>query len=124
LPGDRAARGERLSGARGRRRSSACGLGALLRRPDAPRPARRGQPAFGRTTLRRSRSQSGFAGGLGLGLRREVAKSFFMKRLKYIWSYRPFLFSVVGKELKLRYAQSLLGPLWLVLEPLLMVITY
>lgn len=37
--------------------------------------------------------------------------------------YRHFIFTIVVKEFKVRYAQSYLGMAWLVLEPLLLVLT-
>ena len=44
-------------------------------------------------------------------------------RIQQIWDYRIFLSSIVGKEFKVRYSQSVLGVAWLVVEPLLLVLT-
>jgi lipopolysaccharide transport system permease protein len=38
--------------------------------------------------------------------------------------YSTFLFALVKKDFKVRYSQSTLGMIWLILEPLIMVVTY
>jgi lipopolysaccharide transport system permease protein len=38
---------------------------------------------------------------------------------KQIWLYRDLLFSLSGREIKLRYRQTALGVIWVVLQPLL-----
>jgi len=47
----------------------------------------------------------------------------FVKKIKNAIKYRHFLSSLVFKQFKVRYAQSYLSMTWLVLEPLLLVLT-
>lgn len=44
--------------------------------------------------------------------------------LKELWSYKDLLFRMARKDLLINYQQTLLGPLWMVVQPLLTVITY
>lgn len=46
------------------------------------------------------------------------------ERVRRIWSYRRILGLLVGRDLKVRYAGSVLGYLWSVLDPLLMSLVY
>ncbi|QQS29548.1 MAG: ABC transporter permease [Sphingobacteriales bacterium] len=39
--------------------------------------------------------------------------------LKYLFQYREFILTLVGRAFKIRYAQTFLGSLWLVLQPLI-----
>jgi lipopolysaccharide transport system permease protein len=41
-----------------------------------------------------------------------------------LWSYKDLLFRMARKDLLISYQQTLLGPLWMVIQPLLTVITY
>lgn len=45
-------------------------------------------------------------------------------RIKEIWAYRSTLWLLVRRDLKVRYADSLLGYVWSVLDPLLMSLIY
>jgi len=45
------------------------------------------------------------------------------QKFKNFLRYRYFITTVIGKEFKVRYAQSYLGMAWLVLEPLFLVMT-
>src|SRR4051794_24569014 len=36
-----------------------------------------------------------------------------------LWKFRDLLFSLAGRDLKLRYKQTALGVIWVVLQPLL-----
>lgn len=47
----------------------------------------------------------------------------FKRKIKNIFKYRHFIATIIKKEFKVRYAQSYLGLTWLVLEPLLLVMT-
>jgi len=47
----------------------------------------------------------------------------FITKIKNAVRYRHFIFTIVIKEFKVRYAQSYLGMTWLVLEPLFLVLT-
>ncbi len=39
--------------------------------------------------------------------------------LKEVWQYRDLLFTLAGRDVKLRYRQTVLGAAWVVLQPLL-----
>lgn len=45
-------------------------------------------------------------------------------RLKEFWDYRQLLFNLTKKDLKLRYKNSVLGFLWSVVNPLMLLIIY
>ena len=47
-----------------------------------------------------------------------------MKILKEIYNYRQMIYSLVNKELKVRYKGSILGFFWTFLNPLLQLIVY
>ena len=44
--------------------------------------------------------------------------------LRSLWAYRGFIFANVGREFAQRYTHSLLGGLWAVLNPLVMILIY
>jgi lipopolysaccharide transport system permease protein len=44
--------------------------------------------------------------------------------LREIWSHRELLFFMVWRDLKVRYKQTLLGVLWVVLQPVLMTLIF
>jgi lipopolysaccharide transport system permease protein len=44
--------------------------------------------------------------------------------IRILWSYREFIKALVQREFKTRYTQSVLGLLWLVIEPSLLVATF
>src|SRR6266496_5624691 len=45
-------------------------------------------------------------------------------RLREIWAYRDLLFFMVWRDLKGRYRQTALGPLWFILQPLMSMVLY
>jgi lipopolysaccharide transport system permease protein len=45
-----------------------------------------------------------------------------LRLISYIWHHRYFVWSLVYRDLKLRYANSVLGLAWLVVEPMLVVL--
>lgn len=47
-----------------------------------------------------------------------------MERLRALWQYRGFVFSMVAREFRSRYLGSLLGSIWAVLNPLAMIFIY
>ena len=47
-----------------------------------------------------------------------------LKKLKTIISYRGFIYGTVKREFQLRYQGALLGVLWTVLQPLMMIFVY
>jgi lipopolysaccharide transport system permease protein len=52
------------------------------------------------------------------------AESSFNINIKELLSYRHLLFRLVRKEFLVNYQQTLLGPLWILFQPLLTLITY
>ena len=44
--------------------------------------------------------------------------------LKYVWEYRDLLFFLLWREIKGRYRQMALGPLWMIIAPLGQMIIY
>jgi lipopolysaccharide transport system permease protein len=51
-------------------------------------------------------------------------KPWFGTSFKELYSYKDLLFRLVRKEFLLRYQQTLLGPVWVLLQPLLSLIIY
>jgi lipopolysaccharide transport system permease protein len=45
-------------------------------------------------------------------------------RLNELWTYRELLVFLIWREIKVRYAQTLLGALWTVFQPLAMMLVY
>lgn len=44
--------------------------------------------------------------------------------LSRLWAYRGFIFATVGREFSLRYRNSILGAMWVVVNPLAMILVY
>jgi lipopolysaccharide transport system permease protein len=49
----------------------------------------------------------------------EPARGWFNLRLKELWAYRELLYFFVWRDVKVRYKQTAIGVLWVVLQPLL-----
>jgi lipopolysaccharide transport system permease protein len=49
----------------------------------------------------------------------EPPKSWLSLNLRELWSYRDLLFTLIGRDIKVRYKQTVLGASWVVLQPLL-----
>lgn len=47
-----------------------------------------------------------------------------MRRLNALWRYRGFVFSMVGREFRIRYLGSLFGSIWSILNPMAMIFVY
>src|SRR5262244_1205191 len=45
-------------------------------------------------------------------------RGWFDLRLKELWEYRELLYFFVWRDIKVRYKQTLIGVLWVVLQPL------
>lgn len=45
-------------------------------------------------------------------------------QLKTLWEYRELLYFLTWKELKIRYKQTILGVLWVILQPLLTMVVF
>src|SRR5829696_1904941 len=54
----------------------------------------------------------------------ESKSSYLDLNLKEIYAYRHLLFRLVRKEFLVNYQQTLLGPLWVLFQPLLTMVTY
>jgi len=49
----------------------------------------------------------------------EPASNFLELRLRDVWSYRELLFFLVWRNLKVRYKQTVIGVIWVIVQPLL-----
>src|SRR6516225_10641516 len=49
----------------------------------------------------------------------ETASNFLELRLREVWSYRELLFFLVWRNTKLRYKQTAIGVIWVIIQPLL-----
>jgi lipopolysaccharide transport system permease protein len=54
----------------------------------------------------------------------EAKSSYFNLNLKELLSYRHLLMRLVRKEFLVNYQQTLLGPIWILFQPLLTMVTY
>ena len=54
----------------------------------------------------------------------ERTKTFKRLSISHLWSYRELLYFLVWRELKVRYKQAMLGVAWVILQPLMMTITF
>lgn len=54
----------------------------------------------------------------------EPARGWAALRLHELWDYRDLLYFMVWRDLKGRYRQMALGPLWIVLQPLMSMLLY
>jgi homopolymeric O-antigen transport system permease protein len=46
------------------------------------------------------------------------------RRMSALWNYRGFVFSMVGREFRVRYLGSLFGSIWSILNPMAMIFIY
>lgn len=53
-----------------------------------------------------------------------ATKGVFSPRLKELWRFRELLAFLIWRDLKVRYAQTLLGAVWTVFQPLAMMLVY
>jgi lipopolysaccharide transport system permease protein len=51
-------------------------------------------------------------------------RAFDLMNLREIWEHRELLYFLVWRELKARYKQTILGILWVILQPLLMTLVF
>lgn len=54
----------------------------------------------------------------------EPTHSWVALRLQDLWAYRELLYFLTWRDLKVRYKQTLLGVLWVVLQPLMMTLVF
>src|SRR5437868_15428042 len=51
-------------------------------------------------------------------------KTFSLEDLREIWRYKELLYFLVWRDLKVRYKQTALGVVWVLLQPLLMTLIF
>jgi homopolymeric O-antigen transport system permease protein len=54
----------------------------------------------------------------------EPKKSYFGINLRELWSYHELLYFLAWRDIKVRYKQTILGVLWAILQPLLMMLLF
>jgi lipopolysaccharide transport system permease protein len=54
----------------------------------------------------------------------EPSRGWFNLRLKELWEYRELLYFFVWRDVKIRYKQTAIGVLWVILQPLLTMIVF
>ena len=52
----------------------------------------------------------------------EAPKGIVPLNVKELWKYRELLYFMLLRDLKARYKQSALGPLWIIINPLLQMV--
>jgi lipopolysaccharide transport system permease protein len=57
-------------------------------------------------------------------IRIEPTRGWFDLRLKELWDYRELLYFFVWRDVKIRYKQTVIGVLWVVLQPLLTMLVF
>ena len=57
-------------------------------------------------------------------VRIEPPRSFFELRLREVWAYRELLYFFVWRDVKIRYKQTAIGVLWVVLQPILNMLVF
>jgi lipopolysaccharide transport system permease protein len=54
----------------------------------------------------------------------EPSKGWASLKLRELWEYRDLLYFMIWRDLKARYRQTALGPIWIVLQPLMSMFLY
>ena len=54
----------------------------------------------------------------------EPSRNWFNLRLKAVWHYRELLYFLVWRDVKVRYKQTALGVLWIILQPMLTTLVF
>src|SRR5215469_7933650 len=57
-------------------------------------------------------------------VRIEPPRGFFELRLREVWAYRELLYFFVWRDVKIRYKQTVIGVLWVVLQPVLNMLVF
>jgi len=57
-------------------------------------------------------------------VRIEPPRSFFELRLREVWAYRELLYFFVWRDVKIRYKQTAIGVLWVILQPVLNMLVF
>src|SRR5213078_3244877 len=62
--------------------------------------------------------------GASVTIRIEPPRSLFELRLREVWAYRELLYFFVWRDVKIRYKQTAIGVLWVILQPLLNMLVF
>ena len=62
--------------------------------------------------------------GASATIRIEPPRGFFELRLREVWAYRELLYFFVWRDVKIRYKQTAIGVLWVVLQPVLTMLAF
>src|SRR5438445_2939026 len=62
--------------------------------------------------------------GASTTIRIEPPSGFFELRLREVWAYRELLYFFVWRDVKIRYKQTAIGVLWVVLQPVLTMLVF
>ena len=62
--------------------------------------------------------------GASTTIRIEPPSGFFELRLGEVWAYRELLYFFVWRDVKIRYKQTVIGVLWVVLQPVLTMLVF
>src|SRR5579859_2052754 len=62
--------------------------------------------------------------GAAATVRIEPPRSFFELRLHEVWAYRELLYFFVWRDVKIRYKQTAIGVLWVILQPVLNMLVF
>ncbi len=54
----------------------------------------------------------------------ESGTSYWEWSLKYLWGYRHLIAGLIRRDFLLNYQQTILGPVWVLLQPILTLVTY
>src|SRR5712692_8585598 len=57
--------------------------------------------------------------GASATIRIEPPRGLFELRLREVWAYRELLYFFVWRDVKIRYKQTVIGVLWVVIQPIL-----
>src|SRR5437773_10046300 len=57
-------------------------------------------------------------------VRIEPPRGFFELRLREVWTYRELLYFFVWRDVKIRYKQTAIGVLWVILQPVLNMLVF
>src|SRR5207247_3975561 len=62
--------------------------------------------------------------GASATVRIEPPRGLFELRLREVWAYRELLYFFVWRDVKIRYKQTAIGVLWVVLQPVLTMLAF
>jgi lipopolysaccharide transport system permease protein len=62
--------------------------------------------------------------GASATIRIEPPRGLFELRLREVWAYRELLYFFIWRDVKIRYKQTVIGVLWVVLQPVLNMLVF